>query len=149
MMEYIEISGIKIDIIRKKIKNMYLRVTKDRKLVVSAPIFVPDEEIQKFVYSKEAWLKEALSGNRTLTKANSTFDEGEERTLLGKTYTLHIDTTKSSGYYFKGNDLVLCVGKNSTIETKIKKALRIFSTLFFFIKLFYLFCFILNSSRKL
>ena len=126
MMEYIEISGIKIDIIRKKIKNMYLRVTKDKKVVVSAPIFVPDEEIQKFVYSKEAWLKEAISREKTLNINYSTFEEGEERTLLGKKYILHIDTTKEEGYYFKGNDLVLCVGENSTIETRKKALVKVY-----------------------
>ena len=125
-MEYIEVSGIKIDIVRKKIKNMYLRVTKERKAVISAPYFISDEEIQKFVYLKEEWLKKAMSKERNLMHNFSTFEEGEERTLLGKKYVLHIDTTKESGYYFKGNDLVLCVGDNSTVESRKKALVKVY-----------------------
>ena len=54
----------------------------------------------------------------------SAFEEGAERTLLGKKYVLHIDTTKSRGYYFLGNDIVLCVGQNGTLE-KVRKALAV------------------------
>ena len=50
------------------------------------------------------------------------YSEGEIHTFLGGKYTLHIDTDKKKGYYFKGSDIFLCVGENSTAQAR-KKAL--------------------------
>lgn len=121
-MERIIVDGITVKVMKKKIKNMYLRINKKREVVVSAPLFLSDREIEQFVFSKAEWLKEALMRTEKRVVAVPSFDDGEERCLLGKKYVLHTDTSREKGYYFDGNDIVICVGKKSTAESR-KKAL--------------------------
>lgn len=45
-----------LTIVRKSIKNMYLRLYPDGEIVVSAPRFMPKETILAFVRQKEEWL---------------------------------------------------------------------------------------------
>ncbi len=45
---------------RKNVKNINLRVTKDCKVIVSAPSFVSEEEIDKFVQSKSDFIYKHL-----------------------------------------------------------------------------------------
>ncbi len=121
------ISEITVDetivrVIRKNIKNIYLRIGRDGKPFVSAPIMLPDTFIEKFVLSKKEWLKNALAASQERQEKMPSYCEGEIHTFLGGKYTLHIDTDKKKGYYFKGNDIVLCVGENSTAQAR-KKAL--------------------------
>lgn len=121
-MNYVEVDGITVKVVKKRIKNMYLRIDKNGQAVVSCPIFLADYEIERFVKSKSFWLKEAMSRVGQKKSVGLTFDEGEEHTLFGRKYVLHIDTNRSSGHYFEGNDIVICVGENSTVESR-KKAL--------------------------
>ena len=121
-MSFISINGIQVKVVKKRIKNMYLRINKGGEIVVSAPIFMPEKEIERFVYSKSDWLVGALERTRQRQSFSATFSDGEKRFLLGREYTLHIDESINNGYYFKDNDIVICVGKDSTIESR-KKAL--------------------------
>ncbi len=50
-----------IQIERSRIKNMYLRIQKDGTIKVSCPTRVKDEDIQKFILSKQDWLITHLS----------------------------------------------------------------------------------------
>lgn len=50
----------------KRIRNMYLRVNPDGSLAVSCGSWVTDEEIRRFIWSRETWvLKTQLSQQRT------------------------------------------------------------------------------------
>ena len=56
----LEIKGIKFDveIKRKRIKNLYLRL-EGNKVVASAPYYVPEYEIYRFIESKKNWIYRA------------------------------------------------------------------------------------------
>ncbi len=47
-------------LVRSKRKSLVLEVTPELEIVVRAPFFVTDAQIQRFVESREAWLKKAL-----------------------------------------------------------------------------------------
>ncbi|MBE6718256.1 MAG: M48 family metallopeptidase [Ruminococcaceae bacterium] len=121
-MKIINVDGIDVFVVKKRIKNIYLRVKNNGEVFVSAPLFMNDYDIIDFVNSKEEWLEKTIEKVSSRNKKEQTFSEGEERFFWGRKYTLHTDTEKNKGYYFKGNDIVICVGKNSTVESR-KKAL--------------------------
>jgi predicted metal-dependent hydrolase len=125
-METITVGGIQVKIVRKRVKNMYLRLNKDNQAVISAPVNITFEMVKNFALSKEEWLKKAISRMADKNNNESLFCDGEERTLFGKKYILHLDTTKEKGYYFRGNDLVLCVGENSSIDSRRKALAKVY-----------------------
>ena len=54
----IEISGIKIEVQKKNIKNLHLVVAPpDGKVRVSAPMHLSDDSIEMFVRTKLSWIK--------------------------------------------------------------------------------------------
>ena len=78
-----------IEIIRKNIKNMHLRVLPDGKISVSAPRFVSEKSIRAFISSHEAWIDkhlEALPG-------------GDEYFLFGRTYKKDISDEEIKALY--------------------------------------------------
>ncbi|MBR6681838.1 MAG: M48 family metallopeptidase [Clostridia bacterium] len=120
--EEIDVDGIVVKVTRKNIKNINLGVGKNGQPFVSAPYVLPDRFIKEFVLSNKDWLKNAVSIYEQRMNTRAQYQEGEARTFLGKEYILHVDTSRKSGYYFRGNDIVICVGENSTPESR-KKAL--------------------------
>ena len=121
-MEYIEIGGITVKIVKKRIKNMYLRIGKDGIPTVSAPIFLPFSEIERFVSSKSEWIESAVGRAKKRAEKGASFFDGEVRTLFGKEYVLHFEEGRRRGYRFDGNDIVVYVQFDSTQEQR-KKAL--------------------------
>ncbi len=125
-MDKLTFDGIEIKVVKKRIKNMYLRINKNGEIVVSAPVFLPDSAVESFVFSKQDWVKAALNRVQNKQKQKRLYDEGEEYFLMGRKSVLHTDTTRKSGYYFKGNELVICVGENSTIESRRKALVEVY-----------------------
>lgn len=125
-MDKLTFDGIEVKVVKKRIKNMYLRVSKKGEIIVSAPILLPDSTIEEFVFSKKEWIKGALGRVNTKKTPTRSFCEGEEYYFLGKKSVLHTDTTRKSGYYFQGNELVICVGENSTPESRRKALVEVY-----------------------
>ena len=61
-----EWKDLKIQVTKKKMKNMYLRVDSDGTIRVSAPFCMSDREIQNFLEIKEAWIRERLAGTNAV-----------------------------------------------------------------------------------
>ncbi len=57
-MNHYVIDGIAVEIVRKNIKNMYLRVLPpEGRVVISAPIRMSEKTIRKFIESKYDWIQ--------------------------------------------------------------------------------------------
>ena len=56
------IDGIKVTVIRKKIKNMYIRVANDYGAIVTAPLFVSERTIERFFFDNIKNVKRANIG---------------------------------------------------------------------------------------
>ena len=125
-MDKLTFDGIEVKIVKKRIKNMYLRVNKCGEIVLTAPMFLSESVIESFVFSKQEWIKSARERATVKQKHIRLYDEGEEFFLLGKDTVLHTDTTRKSGYYFRGNELVICVGENSTLESRRKELVEFY-----------------------
>lgn len=78
---------------RKKVKNINLRIRHDGTVYVSAPVCVPEAEIQEFVISKSGYIRKAVDSFRTYIEPAKElqFVSGENVTLLGKNLRLSIE----------------------------------------------------------
>lgn len=78
------IQGITVEITRKSIKHMYLRVKPDGKVIVSAPYQVAADEIEWFVGSRKEWIlrqREKLLSTREMQPLQ--YRTGDEVCLWG------------------------------------------------------------------
>lgn len=86
------IEGLEIDIIRKRVKNLNLRVYPDGRIRLSAPLRLPDHEIHSFVLSKLSWIKK----QKARFPKKLEYVSGETHYFLGKKYKLAVIPTEDS-----------------------------------------------------
>jgi len=60
----IDLNGIPVEIVRKRMKTMRLRISRDGAVHLSVPIGVSDERAMLFLSSKEGWLRKNLQSIR-------------------------------------------------------------------------------------
>lgn len=91
-------------IIRSLRRTMTLQILPDKTLVVKAPFFLPQFEIDRFIKKHEGWVKKRLETITERKKADKKFQGGEEFLFLGKIYILKIGNYKQ--IEFKDNFLL-------------------------------------------
>lgn len=109
----IEISGIKIDVQKKNIKNLHLVVVPpDGKVRVSAPMHLSDESITMFVRTKLSWIKKQQEKfNSQSRQSEREYVSGETLYVFGQQYFLRVE------YSYKGNSLIL-FGENAILTVR-------------------------------
>lgn len=77
---------VKIDVIRKQIKNVHLKVFRDMTIKLSVPDAVPDEWIEDFIREKAFWIDKQLTKYKQSSGYNnlSRISNGSSIQLLGK-----------------------------------------------------------------
>ena len=85
----VEIKGIKfeVEITKKKIRNIYLRL-QDNKIEVSCPYYVPKYEVYKFIESKRDWIYKVYQFNNNRPKNLYLYNGGDTFYVFGKPYKL-------------------------------------------------------------
>ncbi len=97
-----------IQISKKKIKNIYLKISADNEIKLSAPSYFSDKKIDEFIYSKKEWIKKHYNPN---------FDKNETK-IFGTRFDILINITlKDEKVLIINNQLNLFVNK---IENKDK-----------------------------
>lgn len=98
--DYIEYNGEKIYfyIQRKKIKNINLKVSIDRKVTISVPYRVSLEKAKEFILSKAEWIKKQQNAyeKSPLKKDSDVFENEEIVYLLGNPYKIKIIFDKNN-----------------------------------------------------
>jgi predicted metal-dependent hydrolase len=88
----ITISGLEIQVHRKNVKNLNLRVYPSKKEVkVSVPKRAPESAVQKFIVSRISWIRKHLNrvpDQRSTSRPN--FETGETVHVWGKAYSLQL-----------------------------------------------------------
>lgn len=116
------INGFNVDIQRKKVKNINLRVYPNLEIRVSVPEKMEIATIKRMVISKEEWIKERLKKYKEqirLTKRR--YISGEDHYLNGKRYILKVvDSNAPSVKIENAKSLVMYVRKSSSVENKEK-----------------------------
>lgn len=117
------INDIEIQLEKKKIKNIYLRVTAPQgKIQVSAPKNIDNEAIKKFVISKISWIKKHQDKYKIQPKqCIREYVSGESIYHWGRKYFLEVVySNKNNDIKINGDKLILQVRENSTVEQREK-----------------------------
>ena len=115
----IQLEGIPIDVTRKKIKNMHLRVHPPEGAVrISAPTRMAMATIHDFALSKLDWIRaQQLNISQQPPPVQNDFVDGEHHYFSGKTYVLRVVEKRATpGVSRHDSELVLQVrpGSDST-----------------------------------
>ena len=105
----LSVSDIDVEVTRKDIKNMYLRILPpDGRVVVSAPRRMSDADIKSFVASKLPWIREKRAS--LLVKRQTKADNGQATLpLWGEQYPLSVREGKRFSLEIAGNEARLTV----------------------------------------
>lgn len=87
----LNIEDLEVTVFRKKIKNLYLSVTKDGTVRVTVPTRTSHADISNFIKAKKSWLlkQQQKVQNYTMQTQNN-YITGEVYYYLGKSYVLEI-----------------------------------------------------------
>ena len=91
-MAVVIISGIAVDVQRKKVKNLNLRVTQDCRVTLSVPLRTSDRQIEEFVSSRKEWIENALVKFKDSGDARRWYGDGGQIRVLGEPYDVIEDT---------------------------------------------------------
>lgn len=122
MSKIIRVSHIEIEVNKKKIKNMYLKVSRqDGKVSVSAPLRTKDDIIKRFVASKLDWIdKQVKKFENRKSLIDLEYKQDEIHYVWGKPYSLEIKYENKKGVEILDDKLILAIHKDSTIIQRDK-----------------------------
>ena len=92
---------------KAKIKNIYISI-QNGEVVIKAPLFATNSQIEEVVESKREWIMQKLDEYQMSPRKVKDYADGETFQILGETYTLNI-------YYKEINNVKLNV-ENKKIE---------------------------------
>ncbi|MFV1884497.1 MAG: M48 family metallopeptidase [Balneola sp.] len=112
----IEVEGITIEVTRKRIKNLYVRVNRrSGRIRVSCPVRISEKNLVRFIHSKSEWIfKQLDKAAKVQFEPEFKFISGEEHVFEGRAYTLKVFDGASKSQVFLDNDhLVMKIRGNS------------------------------------
>jgi len=114
------ISGIPIEVYKKKIRNMHLYVKPPEGSVsVSAPLAMSDEAIERFVRTKVSWIKKQVAKfNDQPRQSEREYISGETFYVWGTQYYLQTNYGNRNSLVLSGDNAVLTVRKESTAKQR-------------------------------
>ncbi len=119
--------GLSIEVTRKDIKNLYVRINRRTgKIRVSSPNYISERGIEQFLDSRLSWIEKHLTTSSFHTEQEKAFQyiTGEEHYFLGKRYQLEVkDDSNSTNVYLEEGRIHLKIRGTSTVE-KRKKVLE-------------------------
>lgn len=118
----IKISDIVVEVRKKNIKNLHLSVKPPNgDVIVSAPLEMNDEAIQRFVSMRIFWVKkQILKYKNQLRQSKREYISGETLYLWGKQYYLQIKIGSKNSILLSSNKAIFTVRKESTIDQREK-----------------------------
>ncbi len=123
----INIDGISVEIRRKQIRNINLRVHIRRgEVKLSAPLAASDDEIMRFLLKKTGWIKKHLSTPKSqpLTLPEK-FENGDRICIWGREVTLKLSTaTYGKTRIHQNRDYLIIEHPGNTTAAKREKMVR-------------------------
>ena len=118
----LNISGISVEIYKKKIKNMHLYVKPPNgDVMVSAPLAMTDESIERFVRTKVSWIKKQITKfNNQPRQSEREYVSGETLYVWGKQYYLQVNFGNKNSMFLSGDKAVLTTRERSNVEQRKK-----------------------------
>lgn len=120
-MTIIEVADLRVEIERKWIKNIYLRVSPtDASIRISAPMLMSERTIRHFVLTKEAWIRRRMKrvGERRCSTPRE-YLSGEVHYYQGQGYRLQVvHRNGSARVTLQGDEILLYVRERATKEQR-------------------------------
>lgn len=117
--------GIAVRLVRKNIKNLYIRIKPPLgEVVVSAPLYTSDQQLVRFLEKHEDWIWEKREEIRKQEqeKEERQYVTGETHFLWGKPYELQVERSlKKPLTEIRGARLYMRVPAHSTVEERRKQ----------------------------
>ncbi len=116
----LNISGITIEVCKKNIKNMHLYVKPPNgNVMVSAPLSMSDEAIERFVRTRLSWIKKQINKfDNQPRQSEREYVSGETLYVWGKQYYLQTKYGKKNSLALAGDKAILTVRKDSTSKQR-------------------------------
>ena len=113
---------MEVSIIRKKVKNLNLRIKPNLEVILSVPMELEDRYIDSFLESKRDWIEKQLKffGEYRRVENKKEFVSGESFRYLGKNYRLKVIEDRKDKVELENGFLVLYVSDKRDIELKSK-----------------------------
>lgn len=119
-MRYVIFNNYRIEytLLRKKVKNINLRIKPDCTVQVSAGAFVSITDIEAFILKNGGRIIAALEKFSDKQKNEIQFLSGEKAFLLGKEFTLEIAESNKNEYQIENEKLILFVKNSNDFENR-------------------------------
>lgn len=108
---------ISIEIQRKNIKNIYIRIRRDKTVLVTAPLSCSQSFIEDFISRKESWLREHLAQMNDVKTYRYT--SGEMHFYLGQSVTLRFFSGERNSGSIGNNRVDLFLHSSKTDRKKL------------------------------
>lgn len=119
----IEVEGVEVEVTRKPIKNLYVRVNRRSGVVrVSCPVSVSERHLSRFIMSKISWIKDQKEKAAFLKpEPVLNYSSGEKHWFLGKEHALLVKQNASkSRVYLQNDSLVMWIRGKDTLKKRSK-----------------------------
>ena len=115
----LQIGTHSVTVTRKRIKNLYLRVSAQGEVSVNAPMHVQDAEITRFVLSRADWIDQ--QAEKHAKRAPRSYQDGEVLPFFGKELLLRVHPcTGRMHIEQRGDVLALTIRQDATLEARKK-----------------------------
>ena len=116
------INNFEIEVNRKQVKNINLKVYPDLTIKATVHYDMNIDTVERMIISKEDWIKKQLKRyeeQNRITKRS--YVSGEDHYLNGKRYILKVYDSNTPSVEIKNNNtLLMYVRKSSSVENKEK-----------------------------
>ncbi len=121
----IEVSGIEVEVSQKRIKNLYLRVSKQTgKVRASVPLFVSERGIREFIQSRTEWIRKQQKKIKSrIPKEELSYKDGSAHYFKGEKKHLEVKTTSGRETVELIDDRFIIKVKDLSDVQKVEKLL--------------------------
>lgn len=112
-----------IEIQKKRIKNIHLKIDLEGKITLSCPKQIKDFEIEEFLNSKVEWIRKTVKNINSKTKyRNKDLISGEKHYLFGKEYEFKLqeEKNKKTEIHLQDTNLIMKVHPRVSQKTREK-----------------------------
>lgn len=113
---------INYELLRKKVKNINLRIKSDGSMFVSANNRVPEKRIEEFLLSNSGYILKAIDKFKSKVNKPIDYSDGENIRILGESFPIKVIEGKLNLAFIENGELVLTVKDTTDIDIKKKTA---------------------------